>query len=189
MIFDNLPKSIIIDNENFPIKTDFRDWVKFEQAISKKDPDKTIKSIFSMFLEKLPLNIEGAISELFNFYSSAKNETQGSSNKTGKVFDYNIDSDYLYSAFMGQYNIDLQHIKYLHWFEFRSLLRGLSADCRLVEIIGYRSMKIDSKMTPSQKEFYNKMKRIYALPIDDDIIQIVKKQREEYRKENSQNEL
>ena len=45
-------------------------------------------------------------------------------------------------------------------------------------------MKIDSKMTRSQKDFYNEMKRVYAIPTDENLLEIVKRQREEYRRAN-----
>ena len=45
---------------------------------------------------------------------------------------------------------------------------GLDDNCEFVKIMGYRGMKIPSKMPKEQKAFYRKMKQIYALPLPKD---------------------
>lgn len=36
---------------------------------------------------------------------------------------------------------------------------------KISEIMGYRSMEINGKMTPEQRDYYQKMKNLYALPM------------------------
>lgn len=43
----------------------------------------------------------------------------------------------------------------------------MSEDTEFVKIMGYRSVKITSKMSKEQREFYKKMQSIHALPITD----------------------
>lgn len=50
-----------------------------------------------------------------------------------------MDSDYIYAAFLSQYNIDLIEIEYLHYHKFKALLNGISKPTRLYEIMGYRT--------------------------------------------------
>lgn len=190
MIFNKLPMSIEVDGKCYPIKTDFRDWISFEKVMKKQvDFEEKIPLIIvqvAYLLDgNIPEDISQTITELLNFYSGGEkpNKTITSSTSQGNVFDYDYDSGYLYSAFLSQYNIDLQEIEYLHWHKFRALFKALT-ECKLTEIIGYRAMKIDSKMTRSQKDFYNEMKRVYAIPTDENLLEIVKRQREEYNKAN-----
>ena len=65
---------------------------------------------------------------------------------------------------MQQYGIDLESIEYLHWWKFNALFKSLTNDCEIVKIMSYRTMKISSKMSASERQFYSKMRRLYALP-------------------------
>ncbi|MDE6357313.1 MAG: bacteriophage Gp15 family protein, partial [Eubacteriales bacterium] len=82
--------------------------------------------------------------------------------KNEKVFDFKKDINYVYSAFLQDYRIDLYDVEELHWHKFKSLLHSLSDNVELTKIIGYRSADT-SKMDKEQKKFYNKMKKIYSL--------------------------
>ena len=48
-----------------------------------------------------------------------------------RIYSFEHDDDYIYSAFLTQYHIDLQDIEYLHWWKFKALLRTLSSDLEL----------------------------------------------------------
>ena len=80
------------------------------------------------------------------------------------VFSYDFDDGYIYAAFKEQYGIDLNDVN-LHWWKFRALFQSLNADCMFVKILGYRSMPITSKMSTADRNFYQRMKKLYALPL------------------------
>ena len=65
---------------------------------------------------------------------------------------------------MGQYGIDLNTVEYLHWWKFMTLFGGLNDSCEIVKIIGYRTMKLDSKMSMEQRKYYKNLQQRYALP-------------------------
>lgn len=65
---------------------------------------------------------------------------------------------------MSEYGIDLQDVQHLHWWKFRALFVALKEDCELKKIMGYRSIRISSSMSSEQRDFYEKMKSVYALP-------------------------
>ena len=56
------------------------------------------------------------------------------------IIDYELDSDLIYSAFLGQYGIDLVDIKELHYHKFLALLKGLNESTVLNKIMGYRAL-------------------------------------------------
>lgn len=64
---------------------------------------------------------------------------------------------------MQAYGLDLARHP-LHWWQFRALFRSLPEDTQLVKIIGYRTMKIPAKISKEQRQHYEHMKRVYALP-------------------------
>ena len=82
-----------------------------------------------------------------------------------RIYSFEYDDDYIYSAFLSQYRIDLQDIEYLHWWKFRAMFRALDEDCQFCKIMSYRSIKINNDMTKSQKAFYRRMKSVHALPV------------------------
>ena len=85
-----------------------------------------------MYYPTIPADINKAIEKIIWFYKCGKEDKKASSNRnsTEKVLDYNVDADYIYSAFMSQYNIDLQDIEYLHWWKFRALFDSLDENVK-----------------------------------------------------------
>ena len=78
------------------------------------------------------------------------------------------DDDYIYAAFMDQYNIDLQDIEYLHWWKFKAMFKSLKEDNEIVKIMGYRSMDLSKIKDKEEKAYYKKMQELYKLPISKD---------------------
>lgn len=163
----NLQNTIKINGNEYVIDTDFRIWLKFQKLIQQlKDNEESFYKLLSFFLE---INLDFQINHLdetfkqvLEFFAYENNTNKSSGISTEKVFDFEKDEKYIYSAFLQEYNIDLYDIDYLHWHKFKSLLQSLSDNCQLTKIIQYRSIDI-SKMDKEQKKFYQKMKEIYSL--------------------------
>ena len=67
---------------------------------------------------------------------------------------------------MQAYGIDLAQTS-LHWWQFRALFRSLPEEVQFIKIIGYRTMKLPAKMAKEQRQHYERLKRIYALPLSE----------------------
>lgn len=93
-----------------------------------------------------------------------------------KLFDFDQDAEYIYSAFMQAYHIDLTKEK-LHWHLFCALLGSLPSNTRFSEIVGIRGMEIPkpTKYNAEERQRIIRLKHDYAL-----------KQTEEERHENLQ---
>ena len=72
-----------------------------------------------------------------------------------------LDADALTASFAQAYGIDLEH-DLMHWWKFRRLMFGLPADTSFVQRIHIRSVDIN-KVDKSQKGYYRKMKKLYAI--------------------------
>ena len=116
----------------------------------------------------IPKDVEKAVECVSWFFCSGKTETNKkvTAKQKNNIYSYDFDDCYIYSAFLDQYGIDLNEIKYLHWWKFKSMFQGLKADNRIVEIMGYRATDISSKMSKEQAEHYRKMKKIYEIPLE-----------------------
>lgn len=83
-----------------------------------------------------------------------------------KVFDFNQDSEYIYSSFMSDYGIDLvEEQGRLDWRKFLALFQGLSEETKIRQVIGIRTADIPEPNKYNQKQIENllKAKNYYAL--------------------------
>lgn len=157
------------------IRTDFRETIKFELLMQDKtinDNDK-IKMALNLYYYN-PNEIEDikkAIEDILWFYKGGKqdkkrnvDDEKDDNSKQKQIYSYEFDAEYIYSAFMEQYKIDLNSIKYLHWWKFKALFLSLNEEVLFSKIMGYRAMNINSIKDKEMKKFYKKMKKIYALP-------------------------
>lgn len=175
LLTGDLPDIVSVAGARYPIRTDFRVSIEFELLVQNRDvqeKDKILQAL-RLYYPQPPKDIKEACEKLIWFYRCGKEETEQDDSDTEpadsrRVYDFGYDSDYIYAAFLEQYGVDLADVKHLHWWKFRAMFWGLSEDCEFVKIMGYRGMKIPSKMPKEQKAFYRKMKRIYALPLPKD---------------------
>lgn len=173
IILDVLPETVDIDGAEYRINSDFRISILFELLMQDDEVGKRQKLIqgLKLYYPEIPHNVTMAVDKMIWFYRCGKETESGGhgsgSGRAKQIYSFEYDDDYIYAAFLEQYGIDLQDIEELHWWKFRALFRGLSEDTEFVKIMGYRSVKITSKMSKEQREFYKKMQSIHALPITD----------------------
>ena len=171
LLVDQAPREIELSGSLYQIDADFRTSIRFELLMeddSVPDEDKLIRglSLYYGDITILPDLVE-AVEKIIWFYQSGDRERSGSEQGGRKdpIYSFEHDAEYIYSAFMAQYRINLQRIDFLHWWEFKALFRGLNDENQIVKIMGYRAMDIPNTMTQEQKEHYRKMKKLYALPL------------------------
>lgn len=169
LLCDKTPDTITVSGVEYKINTDFRVWIKFELILTEQIDD-TISAEVLAEIQKLvfrtpcPMN-EETVEAILNFYRCGKPPEKHSGGGNDKaVFDYDFDDGYIYAAFLEQYGIDLNDAN-LHWWKFRALFMSLRADCMFTKILGYRSMPITPKMSTADRNFYQRMKKLYALPL------------------------
>lgn len=172
ILLAKLPKSVEIGGREYPVKTDFRAWIEFEIKFQKaSDSVKKIDLIINMF--KIRPVIKNAdefnclIEEMIKFYNCGekmKNEKESKDNSSGPlIYSFEKDHFHIYTDFIRFYSLDLNEVEYLHWWKFRQMFIELPEDSKIKTIMMYRSIKITSKMSHEYRQFYAKMKRIYAL--------------------------
>lgn len=175
MLTDKVPETLKISGTEYEINTDYRVWLKFEALLSdeNEDSESTLADIKKLIFRSAipPAHAdEEATEQILFFYRCGKEEQKDSSSSDKDIFSYDYDDGYIYSAFMEQYGIDLNAVN-LHWWKFRSLMLSLSEDTEFVKIMGYRAVEINSKMSASEKAFYQKMKKRFKLPVKKEVKQ------------------
>lgn len=174
LLVDHLPDAIQVRGIEVPINTDFRASILYNLAVDRQTkPEDVLRAAVLHYVPDIPIGLicQELFEKLNEFYLGGKNEAQkkqaerlkGLSNgKPGYSFE--LDADLIHAAFMGQYGIDLNTVEYLHWWKFMTLFGGLNDSCEIVKIIGYRTMKLDSKMSMEQRKYYKNLQQRYALP-------------------------
>lgn len=173
ILIDRLPDTIKVQDQEYRIQTDFRAFIKLEALLFDNiDPvDKLIKILDLMIVDltpelvenlKLPEFVEEMISQIIRFYSMNE-EPEDNLRIQKRVYSFDSDSAYIYGDFYSQYGIDLS-TAHLHWWVFRTLLLQLNKNSKFAEVIGIRSVVLDSKMPKEQRAYYARMKKLYQLP-------------------------
>lgn len=153
--------------------TNFRTCILFELLMldNKIDNIQKIPLILNLFYSNIEqiTDIEKAIEDVLWFYRCGKEEIASKENNKKKerkkqIYSYEFDNELIYSAFKDQYSVDLQDIKYLHWWKFKAMFEGLKDDNQIVKIMGYRAMDISKIKDKDEKKYYKRLQNLYALP-------------------------
>ena len=170
LLLDRLPQHT---NSGLKLRTDFRESIKFELLMQDTKLDEQTKvtqalKLYYYDVSKIQ-NLKEAVEDMLWFYSCGRKQQKVDENKSEEknnkqIYSYEFDDEYIYSAFMEQYKIDLNSIKYLHWWKFKALLNSLNEDTQFVKIMGYRSIDLSKIKDKDMKANYKNLKKQYALP-------------------------
>ena len=152
-----LPNTVMVGGKAYSIYTDFRLWMRFEIAVSKLKFGEKI-DISYLFKNDMPDYCD--LRELFVFSRPKSPLPRQISHSNVIAIDYELDSDLIYSAFLGQYGIDLCEVEELHWHKFLALIRGLNESTKLREVMGYRCYE---KSTDKDKDVYEELRRAWEI--------------------------
>lgn len=155
----SLPDTVSVCGEDFPVYTDFRIWLRFCIEFEKWDKDGTLDISYLFRGVQPTFYCLEDYSSIFAF-AFPKNICPHGDSGGEKILDFEVDSDYIYDAFLQQYGIDLLDIEHLHWFKFKALLNGIGKPTRLYEIMGYRSYNGKDKDMQS-------IKSVWELPVEE----------------------
>lgn len=174
ILIDLVPTTVEIDGVEYEINSDFRTSILFEllmqdYTIGEKEK---IYMALELYYPIIPTNIDEAIEQMLWFYRCGKDEVKSKGTGKGRgatqIYSFEHDDDYIYSAFLDQYGLDLQDIQYLHWWKFKAMFKALKEDNEIVKIMGYRAMDLSKIQDKEQKKYYKKMKELYRIPLPQD---------------------
>lgn len=172
LLYEVLPAVYEYGGKQYEIRTDFRDWIRFELLFTDRDvPMRDKKKALLRIIFPIVPPDPNLWEFILWFYQCGKeaHATKSGDSKSVKakkqaaVYSFEHDDGYIYAAFMDVYGLDLTELEYLHWWKFKSLFRGLH-DCKFTDIMGYRAEEITKKTPDYRKTFLQEMKKLYALP-------------------------
>lgn len=166
ILLQPFPKSVCIDGETYPINSDFRIGIRFDELMNDANlsDDTKIARALSLYYPILPNNVNEAIAKMLWFFSCSKETKEKSNGKpSNRIYSFGYDSSRIYAAFQRFHCIDLNEIDYMHWWKFRNLMFDIG-ECDFATAIKCRSTKINPKMSSEEKTRLAEIKRLYAIP-------------------------
>lgn len=147
--FGKLPDSLVISGIEYPIKTDFRLWIRLPE----------LDDLRALFIDREPSFYgyfsKESIAEIVEFYTGGigqgkdekeQAEANAETHDAGPaVVDFREDEAIIYASFLQAYGIDLYEVDYLHWWKFKALLAGIPESTTLGQIMQLRSYDGDDK--------------------------------------------
>lgn len=161
-LYTTPPDTINVNGVEYPVDTDFRAWVRFQSILlaDESNDEKAIKLCNLMESMSIPQTKE-SLDAMLKFYAGASTENKTESGGNVQSYDLEKDSEYIFSAFLDSYGIDLTTER-LHWWRFKALFKSLPEDCQMCKIMMYRTVDL-KKVPKEQRKFYREMKQRYAL--------------------------
>jgi len=168
LLLDRPPTQIEVGGLFYEIDADFRTGIAFELLMLDEEFTETEKAARAMelYFPQIPDDEEEAMEKILWFYLCGREETNQKETEPAPkniVYSYEYDAGSIYAAFLSQYGMDLVEIPFLHWWKFKALFHALDENLEFMKIMRYRAVDI-TKVPKEQKDFYRKMKQLYALP-------------------------
>ncbi len=160
--FERFPDAVMVDGAAVPVNTDFRVCLRAIKALGDERllPNEKLTVLVELMYPEPPKNTAAAVSQALKFLDLGE-ETDGG--KAARVFSFDKDARFIYTAFRSSFNIDLNSVENLHWWAFKSMLFDLSEDCFFNTLVRLRSRKAKGKLTKDEKEFVRNNPDLIAL--------------------------
>ena len=167
VLLDPLPEGYEDENGTFyPMDFDFR--IGIQVSLLQDDPElddieKILLTQDLIFAGDLPDDPE-VIKECVNFFINGwYQDRHVDKHVKVKTSDFNVDQWRIYSAFLTQYQIDLNSIEFLHYWVFMGLLSTLD-ECAYTRVLDIRSKDVIPKgLKGKELQDFKDAKYTYAL--------------------------
>lgn len=165
---DPFPQSVLIYGKEYEINTDFRIGVDImlafeDKALSEADKQRVM---LELLYKEIPPDLASA-QEMAVLFLNCGEEERGEAStgaRNMRVYSFEKDAKYIYSAFRQTHGIDLESIDYLHWWKFCYMFLDLNPDTMFQQMVSLRQRKQLNKLTKEERELYQRMEHILELP-------------------------
>lgn len=158
--FESPPEYLTIDGVQYPIDTDFRTWIRFQQIITQQKTDEEKTADLLQFIAALGLPFsDNTLSAMVEFFKAG--DISKAKESKGPVYNFETDGSLIFSAFLTQYNQDLTTEK-MHWWRFKSMFSGLSDQHMITKVMWARGAD-KSKMSKEMREYAEALCAAYPI--------------------------
>jgi len=135
------PETVKIGGDLYYINADFRNILRILDMLGDGNitAGKKISKLTEWFFRDDFTAGNAAAEAFIKFIGGA---FDGEENGREPQFCFNFDAGEIYAGFLGEYNIDLTGIDFLHWYKFKILLGNLPPDSAFKKKIGLRFLDL-----------------------------------------------
>lgn len=163
ILIDKLPQSLTVGGEEFEIDADFRSCLTVILAYEDEaltEQEKAFVLLSRIFKGDIPKeNIKEALDKATWFINCGEEPGRGGE----RLYSFEQDAKYIYSAISQSHGIDLQGVDFLHWWQFCYLFLDLDKDCFFTQLIDLRRRKNEGKLIKEEAEFCSRISDILEL--------------------------
>ena len=168
ILTEQLPTAVEIDGAIYEINTDFRICLNIILAFEDLELTNFEKQMVMLELlyKEMPDNLQEACRLAVKFLNCGENQQieSGNDDAIGRLYSFEQDAKYIYSAIKQSHGLDLEELDYLHWWKFSYMFLDLKENCFFNRLICLRRQKKLGKMTKEEKELYFRIQDIVDLP-------------------------
>ncbi len=168
ILTEQLPTAIEVNDKIYDLNTDFRNCLKIIIAFEDNELAEIEKCsiLINLLYTEVPKNVDEALRLGIKFLNCGEEGENANTSNLGRLYSFEKDSKYIYSAIKQSHNIDLEQIEYLHWWKFVYMFLDLNENCFFNKIIYLRKQKKLGKLNKEEREVYCNMIDILELPKD-----------------------
>lgn len=164
VLTDKFPTKIRIDDKVYEINADFRNCIRIIQAF--EDDDLSIMDKYEILIRRLymqiPKNIQLAIERGIEFLDLGKKPDLDRA-APRRVYSFEKDAQYIYTAIKQTHQIDLEEVDFLHWWKFVYLFSDVNADCTFSNMVSLRDKRNCGKLSKEERAIFNRSKDLLDL--------------------------
>ncbi len=162
-----LPEAVEIDGKIYDLDTDFRTGLDI--MIAFEDPELTRQEQMSIMVrllyKELPDNLDEACRLAVKFLNCGEDaKGDGGGETQDRLYGFEKDAKYIYSAIQQSHGVDLNSVAYLHWWKFSYMFLDLGRECFFTRLIDLRKRRLAGKLTREEQEYCNSIRDILDLP-------------------------
>ncbi len=172
VLIDKFPTKVNLKGNIYEINTDFRvglNIMMLYEDDSLNVYEKTEIMLELLYKNKIPEELKDiAIEKAMLFLDAGDNKkneiTDNEYNiKPKRVYSFTQDAKYIYSAIKKSHGVDLENIKYLHWWKFVYYFLDLDEKSFFSQMIYLRNQKNKGKLTKEEKVIFASLEEVLEL--------------------------
>jgi hypothetical protein len=175
-----LPRTVTVDGEKYPVRTDFRACLLIMRMFSDDDmsPENKFATMLELFYIKQPDDKIKAVESALSFldYNSGSGEPDSSNAPPPlRLMDWEQDEQLYFAAIAKVAGRDIRMEKYVHWWTFLGYYMSIDGESVFSTVLTIREkLKIGKKLSKEEQEYYVRNRSMVDLKKDarerDDIL-------------------
>lgn len=169
ILTEQLPTAVEIDGTVYELNTDFRTCLT--SILAFEDPELTNFEkqmvMLQLLYKEIPGNLQGACRLAVKFLNCGDDQQveSGHDDGVGRLYSFEQDAKYIYSAIKQSHGVDLEAVDNLHWWKFSYMFLDIKEECFFNRLIQLRRQLKLGKLTKEERELYYRIQDIVDLPV------------------------